>query len=88
MQHSLGWETPEVRRHLSTATIMYKGVQNRTQLTFSTRVVLLIEAPMLISFPFFHLLSPFIWNDLPNSAVHAESVTGFQTYALPIIRLS
>ena len=34
-------------------------------------------APMHISFPFF----PFVillWNDLPNSAVNAESVTAFQ----------
>ena len=29
MQHSLGWDTPEVCRHLSAATIMYKAVHNR-----------------------------------------------------------
>ena len=78
MQHSLGWDTLEVRRHLNTATIMYKAVHNWTHLTFPASVTLahrrLIEAialtilissdisllaPMHISFPFSHLLSPF-----------------------------
>ena len=36
MQHSLGWDILEVRRHLSAATIMYKAVHNRTHLTFPT----------------------------------------------------
>ena len=30
IEHSLGWDTLEVRRHLSAATIMYKAVHNRT----------------------------------------------------------
>ena len=40
MQHSLGWDTLEVRQHLSTATIMYKDMHNRTHLTFPTSVIL------------------------------------------------
>ena len=48
MQHSLGWDTLEVRRHLNTATIMYKAVHNWTHLTFPASVTLahkrLIEA--------------------------------------------
>ena len=76
MQHSLGWDTLEVRRHLSAATIMYKAVHNWTHLTLLTSVVLAprmeaialtilissdisLLAPMHISFPFSHLLSPF-----------------------------
>ena len=48
MQHSLGWDTLEVRRHLNTATIMYKAVHNWTHLTFPASVTLahrrLVEA--------------------------------------------
>ena len=40
MQHSLGWDTLEVRRHLNTATIMYKAVHNWTHLTFPASVIL------------------------------------------------
>ena len=40
MQHSLGWDTLEVRRHLNAAVIMYKAVHNWTQLTFPASVTL------------------------------------------------
>ena len=40
MQHSLGWDTLEVRRHLNTATIMHKAVHNWTHLTFPASVIL------------------------------------------------
>ena len=36
-------------------------------------------------FSFFPLVIPF-WNDLPNSAINAESVSAFQGNALPTIR--
>ena len=47
-QHSLDWDTLEVRRDLNTATIMYKAVHNWTHLTLPASVTLahgrLIEA--------------------------------------------
>ena len=39
-QHSLGWDTLEVRQHLNAATIMYKAVHNWTHLTFPASVTL------------------------------------------------
>ena len=100
MQHTLGWDTLEVRRRLSAATIMYKAVDNQTHLTFPTSVVPAHRSnrsnhpykfwPTFAStnaykFSFFPLVIP-LCNDLPNSAVNAESVTALQMYALPIIR--
>ena len=101
MQHSLGWDTLEVRRHLSAATIMYKAVHNRIHLTFPTSVVLahgsnrfnhpyklrhiIFARTNAYKFSFFTLVIP-LWNNLPNSAVNAESVTAFQANALPTIR--
>ena len=100
MQHLLGWDTPEVRQHLSAATIMYKAVHNRTHLTLPTSVVLahgsnrsnhphkfrhIFARTNAYKFSFFPLVIP-LWNDLPNSAVNAESVTAFQANALPTIR--
>ena len=89
MQHSLGWDTLEVRRHLSFATIMYKAVHNRTHLIFPTSVFLahrsnrpshpykfrhIFARTNAYKFSFFPLIIP-LWNDLPNSAFNAESVT-------------
>ena len=100
MQHSLGWDTPEVRRHLNAATIMYKAVHNRTHLTFPATVTLahrsnrskhphkfrhIFARTNGYKFSFFPLVIP-LWNGLPNSAVNAESVTDFQANALPSIR--
>ena len=100
MQHLLGWDTLEVRQHLSAATIMYKVVHDGIHLTFSTSVVLAFRSnhsnhPYKLrhifahtnayKFSFFPLVIP-LWNDLPNSAVNAESVTAFQANALPTIR--
>ena len=36
----LGWDTLEVRRHLSAATMMFKAVHNETRLTFPASVTL------------------------------------------------
>ena len=100
MQHSLGWDTPEVRRHLNAATIMYKAVHNWTHLTFPASVTLahrsnrsnhphkfrhIFARTNAYKFSFFPLVIPF-WDGLPNSAVNAESVTDFQANALPSIR--
>ena len=99
MQHSLGWDTLEVRRHLNTATIMYKAVHNWTHLTFPASVTLaqrsnrsnhphkfrhIFARTNAYKFSFFPLVIP-LWNGLPNSAVNAESVTDFQANALPSI---
>ena len=59
MQHSLGWDTVEVRRHLSAATIMYKAVQNRIHLTFP-RSVVLAHGSNRSNHPYFSL-SPFLF---------------------------
>ena len=100
MQHLLGWDTLEVCQHLSTATMMYKAVQNWTHSTFPTSVVLahgsnrsnhphkfrhIFARTNACKFSFFPLVIP-LQNDLPNSAVNAESVTSFQANALPTIR--
>ena len=38
MQQSLGWDTLEVRRHLSAATMMFKAVHNLNRLTLPASV--------------------------------------------------
>ena len=101
MQHSLGLDTLEVRRDLNAATIMYKAVHNWTHLTFAASVTLahrsnrpnhphkfrhIFARTNAYKFSFFPLVIIPLWNGLPNSAVNAESVTGFQANALPSIR--
>ena len=100
MQHSLGWDTLEVRRHLNAATIMYKAVHNWTHLTFPASVTLarrsnrsdhphkfrhIFARTNAYKISVFPLVIP-LWNGLPNSAVNAESVTDLQANALPSIR--
>ena len=101
MQHSQGWDTLEVRRHLNAATIMYKAVHNWTHLTFPASVTLahrsnrsnhphkfghIFARTNAYMFSFFFSLVVPLWNGFLNSAVNAESVTDFRANALPSIR--
>ena len=96
MQQSLGWDTLEVLQHLSAATMMFETVQNHTHLTFPASVLVhsgnrsnhshkfrhIFARTNACMFSFFPRVIP-LWNSLPMSA---ESVTAFQTNALPTIR--
>ena len=100
MQQSLGWNTLEVRRHLSAATMMFKAVHNQSHLTFPASVTLVYSGNHS-NHPhkFRHIFARTnaykfsfsarvirLWNSLPMSAANAESVTAFETNALPTIR--
>ena len=91
MQQSLGWDTLEVRRHLSAATMMFKAVYNQVHLTFPASVSLVHSGnrskhPHKFRHSFAHTnaykcsffprVIPF-WNSLSMSAANAESVTAF-----------
>ena len=100
MQQSLGWDTPEVLRHLSAVTMMFKAVHNLNRLTLPASVNLVHSGTQsnhtykfrhifvhsnAYKFSFFPRTIP-LWNSLPMSAVNANTTAAFQSNAIPIIR--
>ena len=102
VQHSLGWDTVEVRLYLSAAFMMYKAVavHNQTHLTFPASVTLAHRSnrsnhPHKFRHTFartnaykfsFFPVVIPLWNGLSMAAVNSESVTAFLANALPAIR--
>ena len=100
MQQSLGWDTLEVRRHLSAVTMMFKVVHNLNRLTLPASINLVHSCTRsnqpykfrhifahsnAYKVSFFPRTIP-LWNSLPMSAVNANMTAAVQSNAIPIIR--
>ena len=100
MQQSLGWDTLEVRRHLSAVTMMFKAVRNLCHLTLPASINLVHSGTRsnhpyksrhsfahsnTYKFSFFPRTIS-LWNSHPMSAVNGNTTAAFQSNAIPIIR--
>ena len=100
MLSRLEWDSLEIRRRLRDASMFYKifnglvniplppvivAADNRTRCLHEHKLRVIPSSCLLYQNSYYVRCVP-TWNNLPQRAVHADTVTAFQSATLPAIR--